>query len=96
MSITEIVDNLYMTEDKELFFKAYRLWCNILYGKYGISEELLRAFIKDIYEANTLYIDKENLIMVKADGITNNPINKSCRTTYIFDNKLRKFINENS
>ena len=96
MSITEIVDNLYMTEDKELFFKAYRLWCNILYGKYGISEELLEAFIKDIYEANKVYAHEDIVISESKRFISDVVINSCGKTTTGCDSKLKDFINENS
>lgn len=95
MSITEIVNNLYMTEDKELFFKAYRLWCNMLYGKYGISDELLEVFIKDITKSNNILYENK-IIFAESKTFKTVVINAELRTSTSFDEKLKEFINENS
>ena len=94
MSITEIVNNLYITEDKELFFKAFNIWCNILYGKYRISDELLEVFIKDITETDIIYICEQNTVIVESNDFKSVVINYANRTTSFFDSKLNVFINE--
>lgn len=95
MQLTEIVNNLHITEDKKLFFKAYKLWCNMLYGKYGISDVLLEVFIKDITEADKVFIH-EDTVFAEGNGFKSVVINYANRTTSFFDGILNKFINENS
>lgn len=95
MQLTEIVNNLHITEDKKLFFKAYKLWCNILYNKYGISDELLEVFIKDITEADKVFIH-EDTVIAEGNDFRTVVINSCNRTATSFDGILNKFINENS
>jgi len=48
MKLIELVNNLNQ-ENKDLIYKAYKIWFKILYEEYDYNESLVEEFIKDLF-----------------------------------------------
>lgn len=62
IQLIDIINNL-IDKDKELFNKAFNIWCNIIYNKDAVyTEELVTVFMIDTIYYNidsNVYVNKE-------------------------------------
>lgn len=101
MELIELI-NLLPQDDKDLMYKAYKIWFELLYEKYEYNESLVVEFIKDLFnqdikeddmtnytETESVYRDNfKNAIIFKfKDG-------KNSNTSRYFNITLNDFINE--
>ena len=68
MKIIDIV-NLLKDEGKELFHKAFNIWCNFIYEKDAVyTEELVTVFMNDIFKNVYILAPIHNTVIKDADG----------------------------
>ena len=101
MELIELINKL-NTSDKDLVYKAYRIWFELLYEEYDYNESLVVEFIKDLFNQDikeddmTKYHETES---VYRDSSKNAVIfkfktRKNTNVSIYFDTKLNEFINE--
>lgn len=68
MKIVDII-NLLIGEDKNLFNKAFNIWCNIIYNKDAVyTEELVTAFMNDIFNKVFVKDPIDDTVIKDMDG----------------------------
>ena len=100
MKIIDIINKL-NTQSKELFDKAFNIWCNFIYEKDAVyTEELVTLFIKDTSLdscCTDIFIDEKKitvkntkwfLIYLEGDKQSN------CILTMYYAEMLNNFIKE--
>ena len=101
MELIELI-NLLPQDDKDLVYKAYRIWFELLYEEYDYNESLVVEFIKDLFNQDikednmTNYTETESVYR----DISKNAVifkfkdRKNSSTSKYFDIALNDFINE--
>jgi len=97
MQLIDIVNNLFLTEEKELVLKAYKHWCLSLFNKYELNNYLLEEFIMDITQSKEIVINEYGCIIYNyiLDGDSYSTfylINFKYRTSSQFDVILKKVL----
>lgn len=104
MELIELI-NLLPQDNKDLVYKAYKIWFEILYEEYEYNESLVKEFIYDLYNQD---IYKEDMTKHPGLNVIYRTYNKGYNDVIIYKfkneknsfmvsfttNKLNNFINE--
>lgn len=101
MKLIELI-NLLPQDNKDLVYKAYKIWFELLYEEYEYNESLVTEFIYDLFNQNIKEDDMTNYTETESvyrDNCKNAIVfkfkdTKSSNTSKYFDIKLNEFINE--